>query len=357
MKMLTVLGARPQFVKAAAVSRAIRGSKLNINEVIVHTGQHFDRNMSDVFFDQMDIPRPNYNLEISGLSHGAMTGRMLENVEEIMLTEKPDRVLVYGDTNSTLAGSLAASKLHIPVAHVEAGLRSFNMKMPEEINRILTDRVSDLLFCPTKAAVENLSREGYEGFDCQIIQAGDVMQDAAMYYTDRAVRPSGVNHELMKNGFALVTVHRAENTDDPVILEEIVKVLNVINESKMSVLMPMHPRTRAKLHEFGLNLDCHVIDPVGYLEMLYLLKHSAIVMTDSGGLQKEAFFFSKPCVTMRPETEWRELVEHGYNRLAGTEFKSILNAFDEMLDCTVDADINLYGGGDASHVIVTNLGA
>lgn len=356
MKILTVIGARPQFVKAAAISREINKNGKDINEVIIHTGQHFDKNMSDVFFEQMDIPRPNYNLEIAGLSHGAMTGRMLEKVEAVMLQERPDRVLVYGDTNSTLAGALAASKLHIPVAHVEAGLRSFNMAMPEEVNRILTDRVSDILFCPTNVAVHNLQREGYENFDCRVIQTGDVMQDVAMFYADRAVQPDEFDDQLLNEDYVLVTVHRAENTDDYAALREIVTALNKINSSYMPVLIPLHPRTREKLKGFGLVLDCHAIKPVGYLEMLFLIRNSKLVMTDSGGLQKEAFFFSKPCVTMREETEWSELVEHGFNCLAGADGISILKSFDKMRSEIVNSDIDLYGGGSASSVIVSILG-
>jgi len=239
---------------------------------------------------------------------------------------------------------------------VEAGLRSFNMKMPEEINRIITDRLSDLLYCPTKAAVSNLEHEGFRDFDCQIIQAGDVMQDAAMFYADRAVCPEDIENSLLESGFVLVTLHRAENTNDPQVLAQIVMALNEINEKKLPVLIPLHPRTRDKLQQFDIELTCHIVDPVGYLEMLFLLKHARVVMTDSGGLQKEAFFFSKPCVTMRPETEWIELVEHGYNRLAGNNRAAILEAFDVMSNQTVDATTNLYGGGTASEVVVDSLG-
>lgn len=237
-KILTILGARPQFIKAGSVSREIAKHK-EIQEVIVHTGQHYDNNMSDIFFDEMKIPKPDYNLNINGLSHGAMTGLMLERIEEILIEEKPDWVLVYGDTNSTLAGALAASKLHIKIAHIEAGLRSFNMKMPEEINRILTDRVSSILFCPTEAAIENLSNEGYENLECKIVKSGDVMQDGALFYKSLSKKP---NIGIFEN-YILSTIHRAENTDDIVRLSSIIEALNELNRKKQ-VILPLHPRTK-----------------------------------------------------------------------------------------------------------------
>ncbi|MEH6814726.1 MAG: UDP-N-acetylglucosamine 2-epimerase (non-hydrolyzing), partial [Motiliproteus sp.] len=279
MKILTVVGARPQFVKSAVVSRQI-GKTEGIEERIIHTGQHFDANMSEIFFEQMDIPRPDFQLEVSGLSHGAMTGRMLEQIEAILLEQKPNMVMVYGDTNSTLAGALAASKLHIPVAHVEAGLRSFNMKMPEEINRILTDRVSRLLLCPTETAVANLDREGFGSFGARVVNCGDVMQDAALYYTAKE-QPPVIGADL-SGGFVLSTIHRAENTDSPESLTQIFDALNQIH-SELPVVLPIHPRTRAKLDQFNIDSRVHLIDPVGYLEMIYLLRRCNIVMTDSGG--------------------------------------------------------------------------
>ena len=326
-KIITIVGARPQFVKAAVVSRAIAADG-RMCETIVHTGQHFDANMSEVFFSEMEIPKPHYNLNISSLSHGAMTGRMLEKIEGVLLQEKPDLVLVYGDTNSTLAGALAAKKLHIKVAHVEAGLRSFNMDMPEEINRILTDRISDLLFCPTDTAISNLKREGFDNIDCKIIENGDVMQDAALFYATKAKKPDFD----IPTRFALCTTHRAENTDDPNRLQAIFTALEKISE-KYPVVLPLHPRTKAKLadiHYDFTHTKIHFINPVGYLEMVYLLKNCQFVLTDSGGLQKEAYFFRKNCVTLRDETEWIELIMNGFNILAGANTQTILEAVDEM---------------------------
>lgn len=353
MKVLTVIGARPQFVKAAVISRAFANTN-NIKEVIIHTGQHFDANMSDVFFEEMCIPKPHYNLNINGLGHGAMTGQMLEKIEEVLLVEKPDWVLVYGDTNSTLAGALAAKKLHIKVAHVEAGLRSFNMDMPEEINRILTDRISDVLFCPTDTAIENLRREGFENIDCLIVKNGDVMQDAALFYSDKAKQP-----EIhIPEHFVLCTVHRAENTDDPERLAGIFDALENISEA-LPVVLPLHPRTRGKLialnYDFSNSKICF-IDPVGYLEMVWLLKNCELVMTDSGGLQKEAYFFQKYCVTMRDETEWVELVENGFNLLAGSDADRILKCVRELqLKDQVGFENRLYGKGDAGEKVLEVL--
>ena len=329
MKIVTVIGARPQFIKAAVVSRAIAAHK-DIKEVIVHTGQHFDANMSDIFFEEMCIPKPDYNLNVNGLGHGAMTGQMLEKIEAVLLQEKPDWVLVYGDTNSTIAGALAAKKLHIKVAHVEAGLRSFNMDMPEEINRILTDRISDILFCPTETAVNNLKKEGYENINCRIVRNGDVMQDAALFYAGRAVRPKADIPE----DFVLCTVHRAENTDDPERLRNIFSALEEISKT-CRVVLPLHPRTKGKLSAIGYDTNnSHIlfIEPVGYLEMVWMLKHCRLVMTDSGGLQKEAYFFDKYCITLRDETEWVELVKHGYNFLAGDDKGKIISLYNHISD-------------------------
>lgn len=352
MKILTVIGARPQFIKAAAVSRVIR--KLpNVDEVLIHTGQHFDHNMSEIFFLEMDIPVPKYNLEISSLSHGAMTGRMLEGIEGIILNEKPDWVLVYGDTNSTLAGALAASKLCVPIAHVEAGLRSYNIAMPEEQNRVVTDRLSNLLFCPTITATENLHREGYANLSSEIICCGDVMYDAALFYQKRATRPTWFHQVGVLNGFALATVHRAENTDDPRRLAEIILALNEINNST-PVILPLHPRTRKKIDAIGLNIEVNIVQPLGYLEMLYLLKNSNFVISDSGGVQKESYFFGKRCFVLRDETEWTELVEHGFNVLVGANFKQIV---DTILNPPIvtNADKELYGDGTASEKIVSHM--
>lgn len=347
MKIMTIVGARPQFVKAAALSREL-SLREEIEEIIVHTGQHFDKNMSDVFFDEMNIPKPKYNLDINSLSHGAMTGRMLEGIEKLLIEEKPDMLLVYGDTNSTIAGALAARKIHIAVGHVEAGLRSFNMAMPEEVNRILTDRISDHLFCPTDTAIKNLMNEGFEHFPCKIHRSGDVMQDAALYYAQFSAEKSTVLSQLgIDAGFVLSTIHRAENTDDPKRLTSIVNALNQIH-AEQPVVCPLHPRTRKILSNLGLTPNFHTIDPIGYFDMIELLKHASMVMTDSGGLQKEAFFFQNPCITMRDQTEWTELVNNGYNVLAGADEALILSAYQKMKSTKLDFSIDLYGGGKAS---------
>ena len=325
MKILTVIGARPQFIKAATVSRVIK-SMDNVEEVLVHTGQHFDQNMSDVFFEEMSIPKPSYNLEISSLSHGAMTGRMLEGIESIIVDEKPDWVLVYGDTNSTLAGALAASKLHVKVAHVEAGLRSYNMRMPEEQNRILTDRISSVLFCPTEVATSNLQAEGYDDLDIQVAKVGDVMYDAALFYSNRARQPGWFSTLNIRNDFALATIHRAENTDNSDRLREIVLALN----------------------------EVHRATPVGYLEMVYLLKSCAFVLSDSGGVQKEAYYFEKPCFIMRDETEWTELVDYGANKIVGANRDAILAATNDISN-DIDFSHEFYGAGDAADQIVDYL--
>ncbi len=363
MKIVTILGARPQFIKAGTVSRAIMehnqsevGSE-KLEEIIVHTGQHFDANMSDIFFDEMKIPKPDYNLNINGLGHGAMTGQMLEKIEEVLLKEKPDWVMVYGDTNSTIAGALAASKLHIKVAHVEAGLRSFNMNMPEEVNRILTDRISNILFCPTQSAVDNLEKEGFP-FNLAtnnqqlIANTGDVMQDGALFYKDLAQKPS--NLKLETNNYILCTIHRAENTDDPKRLKAIFEALTEIAK-EIQIILPLHPRTKSLLPStFHLHPNIKLIDPVGYLNMVYLIKNSKMIMTDSGGLQKEAYFFEKQCVTLRDETEWVELVENQFNFLAGADKEKIINFYNRNKKFQ-KIDKDLYGQGKASKNIVQEL--
>ncbi len=348
MKIVTILGARPQFIKAGTVSREIAKHK-GVEEVIIHTGQHFDANMSDIFFKEMQIPMPNYNLNINGLSHGTMTGQMLEKIEEVLLKEKPDWVMVYGDTNSTLAGALAASKLHIKLAHIEAGLRSFNMKMPEEINRILTDRISNVLFTPSKTAIENLKKEGYGHFDCDIIHSGDVMQDGAIFYSDFAKKPGFA----IKKEFVLATVHRAENTDDIQRLRNIIEALNEISKD-LPVILPVHPRTRAILKKNNIIVEFDMIEPVGYMEMIWFLKNCSMVMSDSGGLQKEAFFFKKPCITLRDETEWDELVFHNFNILVGADKCKILDVFNNHR-FNDDFSLDLFGGGYASEKIITKM--
>lgn len=351
MKLITIIGARPQFIKAAAVSREIAKHK-DIEEVIIHTGQHFDANMSEIFFEQMHIPKPDYNLAINSLTHGAMTGRMIERIEEVLLQEKPDWVLIYGDTNSTIAGSLAAKKLHIKVAHVEAGLRSFNRNMPEEINRILTDKISDILFCPTDTAVQNLQDEGIGNHSlAKVIKCGDVMQDAAIFYTNLARKPE----IAIPNKFVLATIHRAENTDDPIRLDSIFNALNKIS-NEIPIILPLHPRTKKIIENLKFKIEnLIIIDPIGYLEMIYLLKNCELVMTDSGGLQKEAFFFEKPCVTLRDETEWVELVENGFNEIVGADENKIITGYRKMRKIQKDYNINLYGNGEASKKIISEL--
>ena len=359
MKIVTILGARPQFIKAGSVSREIirqREAGADIQEVIVHTGQHYDANMSDVFFEEMQIPKPDYFLGIGGKTHGAMTGQMIEKIEGILIKEKPDWVMVYGDTNSTLAGAIAASKLHIKIAHVEAGLRSFNMRMPEEVNRILTDRISSVLFCPTQAAVDNLNNEGFNTWktDAKVLLSGDVMQDGAMFYKDLAQKPPGL---LVSDDYVLCTIHRAENTDDPKRLSQIVSALNEIAQTQ-KVILPLHPRTKKILQTGDYDTtNLTIIDPVGYLNMVWLIDHAGLVMTDSGGLQKEAYFFAVPCITMRDETEWVELVEAGANVLVGADKAKILEAYQNASNrfANEDCDPNLYGGGQASQRIVTEL--
>jgi UDP-GlcNAc3NAcA epimerase len=358
MKIITIVGARPQFVKAAVISRAIQDHNKSqpeqpIKEIIVHTGQHFDENMSDVFFEQLSIPKPDYNLEIHSLSHGAMTGQMLEKIEKVLLDEKPDWVLVYGDTNSTLAGALAARKLHIKLAHVEAGLRSFNMDMPEETNRILTDRISDILFCPTQSALDNLAKEGYKDISAKIVRSGDVMYDASLYYVSMASRPE---LKLPSSGFVLSTIHRQENTDGEKKLRDIFRGLEKISK-EVPVVLPLHPRTIKKMTDFGIKpgLDIYILEPVGYLEMIWLLSNCSIVITDSGGLQKEAYFFKKPCITVREETEWVELVSHGANTLTGADADKILEAFRDPKLRKADFDTPLYGTGRSGYEILQEL--
>lgn len=353
LKIVTIVGARPQFVKAAVLSRVI-GKLENVEEILVHTGQHYDHNMSDVFFEEMEIPKPAYNLDVNGMSHGAMTGQMLEKIEEVLQKEQPDWVVVYGDTNSTIAGALAAKKMHIRVAHVEAGLRSFNMQMPEEVNRILTDRISDVLFAPTQTAVNNLQKEGYDTIDAEIVLSGDVMQDASHYYAQNSASKAQLPEEKRAGDFVLCTLHRAENTDDPERLAAIVSALNKLHE-KIRVLMPVHPRTSKLLEKNNLTLNIDTVAPVGYFDMIELLKNCQLVLTDSGGLQKEAYFFEKHCVTMRDETEWVELVENGYNVLAGADEAEILNAADQMMTQQSDFSSKLYGDSDAGIKILDAL--
>jgi UDP-GlcNAc3NAcA epimerase len=342
MKIITIIGARPQFIKAAVISRLIR-ERNDVEEILIHTGQHFDSNMSDVFFNELDIRLPDFQLKIGGGTHGQNTGRMIEAIEEVLHVEKPDWVLVYGDTDSTLAGALAAVKLHIPIAHVEAGLRSFNRKMPEEINRVLTDHAADILFAPTDTAVQNLKNEGIN--DVKIHQVGDVMYDATLFYREKAKQPDSVNG--IEKGFVLCTIHRAENTNDLTRLGAIIDALNSIAKDHI-IILPVHPRTAGvirKMPEIELHDNIRIIEPVGFLEMHWLLQNCSVIMTDSGGVQKEAFFHLKPCVTLRDETEWVELIQAGVNKLASPTHADIPSVFRSMLGKTIDKNLNLYGDG------------
>ncbi|WP_414578366.1 non-hydrolyzing UDP-N-acetylglucosamine 2-epimerase [Anabaena sp. CCY 9402-a] len=360
MKILTIVGARPQFIKAAAVSRKLQ-SHPDIQEVLVHTGQHYDENMSDVFFQELEIPVPEYHLGIGSHTHGMQTGRMLAEIEQVLLKELPDWVLVYGDTNSTLAGTIAAVKLHIPVAHVEAGLRSFNRRMPEEINRVLTDHAANLLFAPTTAAVENLRQEGIAPEKIHLV--GDVMYDAAIEYGIKAeLKSSILDHlGLTPQKYILTTIHRAENTDDPKRLEAIFTGLIAISRN-IPVVLPLHPRTRAALSRTELwesaGQSLQLIEPVGYLDMVMLEKNAQLIATDSGGVQKEAFFYRVPCVTLREETEWVELVQLGWNRLLPPVGSSnVANGISDALLSISGNEVpnHLYGGGFAALKIVQLL--
>jgi UDP-GlcNAc3NAcA epimerase len=363
MKVVTIIGARPQFIKAAVVSRAINEfdtslpqDKNSIKEVIIHTGQHYDRNMSDVFFEEMKIPRPDHYLDIHGLTHGAMTGRMLEKIEAVLMVEKPDWVLVYGDTNTTLAGALAAAKLHLPLAHVEAGLRSYNRLMPEEVNRVMADHLSAILFCPTTDAVENLKKEGIpdpRNAAARVYQVGDVMLDAFLFYRKLQRKPL-VNIPAQ---FSLATVHRSENTDCKDRLLSIMSAFERLSH-ELPIIFPIHPRTRAILSDLNWSSsskNLQIIEPLSYLEMVYLLDRCELVLTDSGGLQKEAFFFKKPCLTLRDETEWVELVSNGFNFLTGASADRIINSYNALLSKGINFNLELYGHGSAGASIVRIL--
>lgn len=355
MKIVTIIGARPQFIKAAVLSRIIENDS-ETEEILVHTGQHYDENMSDVFFEEMSIPKPQYNLHIQSKHHGEMTGKMMIEIEKVVLQENPDWILVYGDTNSTLAGALVASKLHIKLAHVEAGLRSFNNKMPEEINRIVTDRLSNILFCPTDYAVENLEKEGFENFtEKKIVKTGDIMLDASLFYSKKE---SGFDKDVPEN-FVLCTTHRAENTDSDEKLSTIFDSLNHIGKTN-KVVLPLHPRTKSKLENLKGDYkkeypNIIFLDPFGYLEMIWCLNHCKFVITDSGGLQKEAYFFKKMCLTLRDETEWRELVDNGYNILTGINKEEIIEKSKKILDIKKDFSKELYGDGKAGELILEKL--
>ncbi|WP_163527009.1 non-hydrolyzing UDP-N-acetylglucosamine 2-epimerase [Halobacillus ihumii] len=353
MKILTVVGARPQFIKACMLSKTLQ-SHSKIEETIVHTGQHYDDNMSTIFFEQLNLPKPDYNLEVGSSSHGKQTAAMLSDLEKIMTTVQPDVVLVYGDTNSTLAGSLTAAKLHIPVAHVEAGLRSFNKKMPEEINRLITDHLSDYLFCPSDIAIDNLR---CEGITKGVYQVGDIMYESVSHFKPHALQQSSLLKDLSlsENNYHLATIHRAENTDDPVRLSSI---LEALQQLKMEVVLPLHPRTKNKIKQFKLTSmisapSIKLIEPLNYLDMLAIASKAKVILTDSGGLQKEAYMLRVPCITLRDETEWGETVKHGWNHLVGSSTQQILKTADTIR--TPKEQPALFGDGKTSHAIVEIL--
>ncbi|WP_068672585.1 non-hydrolyzing UDP-N-acetylglucosamine 2-epimerase [Oceanobacillus sp. Castelsardo] len=346
MKILTVVGARPQFIKASMLSKEFEKDS-NIKEILVHTGQHYDADMSDVFFEQLKIPKPDYHLGIGSGTHGKQTGKMLSEIESILLKEKPDMVLVYGDTNSTLAGSLAASKLHIPIAHVEAGLRSFNKKMPEEINRLLTDHLSTWLFCPTKSALNNLRREGIKE---NVFITGDIMYDAVLHYKYEAIKHSTIltRLNLVKKDYYLVTIHRAENTDR---MDRLKTLLTVLSQLDRPVVLPLHPRTKKKIEHWGLGsiisaAHIHTITPLDYFDMLTLESEAKIILTDSGGVQKEAYMLRVPCITLRDETEWIETVEAKWNSIVGADQQKILKEISDKKE--PNSYPMLFGDGKTS---------
>lgn len=359
MKLLTVVGARPQFIKAAMLNRAVRGRE-GVQEILVHTGQHHDAQMSDVFFRQLDIEPPRHNLAIAGGTHGDMTGRMMVALDPVIAAERPDLLVVYGDTNSTLAGALCAAKFGIPIAHIEAGLRSFNRAMPEEINRVLTDHLSTLLFCPTQKAIDNLHAEGIRR---NVWNVGDIMYDAALHYGQRtegieALAP-GLRRLLEAGHYVLATIHRQENTDDPQRLARIVDALLKVADVH-PVVLPLHPRTRGRLGQAVLaRLQSHpsvvLSEPLGYLEMLQLERRAQLVVTDSGGVQKEAFFFQVACATLRDQTEWTELVDHGWNTLIDVAHDRIDDVILRAYGAKGQADCHPYGDGHTAQAILATI--
>ncbi|NWO12519.1 non-hydrolyzing UDP-N-acetylglucosamine 2-epimerase [Virgibacillus sp.] len=349
MKILTVVGARPQFIKASMLSKAIKAQS-KIEEIMVHTGQHYDHNMSTIFFDQLKLTKPDYYLGIGSGSHGEQTAKMLFELEKIMLSVQPDIVIVYGDTNSTLAGSIAASKIHIPIAHVEAGLRSFNKKMPEEINRIITDHLSHLLFCPSKTAIHNLKQEG---IDKEVYLTGDIMYDAVIHFKDPAIQQSTILNDLSltAGNYFIATVHRAENSDEP---ERLKQILTAFQRLDKTIILPLHPRTKNKIQHFKLDhfiTSSHIktIDPVNYFDMLALVSQAKAILTDSGGLQKEAYMLRIPCITLREETEWMETVQTGWNHLAGYKTNQILDKVNHLK--LPQYSPSIFGDGRTAHVI------
>ena len=376
IKIITIIGARPQIIKAAALSRAIKKqfSEL-ITEIIIHTGQHYDDNMSKIFFDELNIPQPNYQLNVGSGNHGSQTAKMIERIEEILLNEKPNAVVLYGDTNSTLAGAIAASKIHIDVVHIEAGLRSFNKKMPEEINRIMCDHVSTLLFAPTQTGYQNLINEGFNPYSIppyhadnpKIYHCGDVMYDNSLHFLEFTNKNESIliNHQLEKNNFILATIHRNNNTDEPNRLSAIFSALHQLTEkNNIDVVLPLHPRTKQLLQtnlssdlyqKIKLNKRIKIIQPVSYLDMIALESNCSLITTDSGGLQKEAFYFKKPCIVFRKETEWIEIVKCGAAILVDADENLILKAFETF---ALNKKINypeLFGNGKASEFICEEI--
>ena len=352
MKILTVVGARPQFIKAAPVSDALQNA--GHEEVLVHTGQHYDFNMSKIFFEELGIAEPDINLEMGSGSHGRQTGQMLIGIEEGILSQKPDCMMVYGDTNSTLSGALASVKLRLPVMHIEAGLRSFNRQMPEEYNRIITDHCSDLLFCPTRTAVNNLAQEGITK---GVHLVGDTMYDAALKFAPVALERSTILQDqgLKPKDYLLATIHRPDNVDD---IQNLGNILSAFNKIDQLIVLPLHPRTKENINNFGIAFNkslsasnIQIINPVGYLDMLMLEQNARLILTDSGGIQKEAYFFKIPCVTLRKETEWVELVKKGYNVIAGNDSASIYREFLAMIDKSIKFQSNLFGEGQAAQKI------
>ncbi|MCK9617622.1 MAG: UDP-N-acetylglucosamine 2-epimerase (non-hydrolyzing) [Lentimicrobiaceae bacterium] len=376
IKILTVIGARPQIIKAAALSRAIRTHfSERIIEIILHTGQHYDANMSDVFFNEMGIPQPDYNLEVGSMSHAKQTARMMEGIEEALLKEKPDFCILYGDTNSTLAGALAAAKIHTPVIHVEAGLRSFNKSMPEEINRICCDHVSTLLFSPTETGYNNLIKEGlpvdnrppYSADNPKIYHCGDVMYDNSLYFAGIAEKKSTIlqTYQLQPDNFILCTIHRDNNTDQ---LERLNTIFNAINkitrENCIQIILPLHPRTAKllpiNLHEslynkISQNPYIHIVSPVSFLDMIVLEKNACLILTDSGGVQKEAYYFQKPCIILRPETEWKEIVKNGVAIVANADEGKILRAYEYFTEQKTLTFPPVFGDGKAAEFICNEI--
>jgi len=375
IKLTTVIGARPQIIKAAAISRSIKKHfSGEIQEKILHTGQHYDKNMSQVFFEELNIPKPDFNLGVGSGSHGEQTAKMIAGIENILSSEQSNGIILYGDTNSTLAGAIAASKIHVPIFHIEAGLRSFNMAMPEEINRIVCDQLSSILFSPTETGVENLRREGFfqispqfkNGKQRQIYNSGDIMYDNSLHFAQMSLEAEQILHDndLEKNNYILATIHRDNNTDDKTRLDSIFKALLEISESKkIAIVLPLHPRT-TKLLPINLNNEtCQylqnskyikLLPPASFLEMIALEKNSKIIMTDSGGVQKEAFFFSKPCIILRPETEWIEIIEHKAGILADADYYRIIEAYNELSNSEIQFP-EIFGNGHASEFILDKI--